>query len=149
MAFQEKKCLGCQQTFRPNSGRQEKCDPCRSVVEVSLLSDGGNHKEKSCARCGVMFMPHQNGQKKCDECRSIFDFMKNEKPCQSCGKMFLPRAKQKWCDDCRAGDSVERCSCGSPISGRARWGNQWGGGCDRAEERAVRLMRLQRTSHLQ
>lgn len=33
-----------------------------------------------------------------------------------------------------------RCSCGSPVSGRARWGNDWGGACDRAEERVANYL---------
>lgn len=32
------------------------------------------------------------------------------------------------------------CPCGSKVSGAARWGDRWGGGCDRAEERVVNLM---------
>jgi len=141
VGFRQINCLNCQQRFQPRSGRQERCDNCRSVV-TAPLPDGSPHAEKPCAKCSEMFTPVNNAQKNCEECRNKTTIV--EKSCGSCGKMFTPVTQQKWCDECRASD-VERCSCGSPISGRARWGNQWGGGCDRSEERVVRLMRLQQS----
>jgi hypothetical protein len=140
MGFKPKKCLSCQETFQPRSGRQERCDQCRSVQTVTLPPDPiPNAGKKKCSRCGEMFKPYSNAQKKCVDCRNIVEVV--QKPCEVCGNLFRPTTKQKWCDDCRADTSIDKCDCGSKISGRARWGDQWGGSCDRAEEITDRLMR--------
>jgi len=143
VGFREKNCLDCQQSFQPRSGAQKRCDRCRSMLTVPLPEPEPTRdaRNKQCPSCGKIFTPSANAQKKCNHCRSIPTIAVHEKPCEICGNMFVPVTRQKWCDNCRLDDSIERCDCGSRISGRARWGDQWGGGCDRAEEITDRLMR--------
>jgi len=143
VGLREKNCLDCQQVFQPRSGAQKRCDRCRSMVVVPLPEPDPTRdvKEKECGRCGKMFKPSANAQKKCNDCRVIVESAVHEKPCEICGNLFAPVTRQKWCDDCRTDNSIERCDCGSKISGRARWGDHYSGGCDRAEARVDALMR--------
>jgi hypothetical protein len=62
--------------------------------------------------------------------------------CSVCTGMTPPYASAKqWVNgDAQELRSDDRCRCGSRISGRARWGDDWGGGCDRAEARVTALM---------
>jgi hypothetical protein len=143
VGLRDKNCVDCQQVFQPRSGAQKRCDQCRAMVVVPLPEPDPTRdaRDKECPDCGKMFKPSANAQKKCNDCRSIVVTAVNKKPCEICGQMFAPVTRQKWCDDCRTDDSIDRCDCGSRISGRARWGDQWGGGCDRAEEITDRLMK--------
>ena len=56
--------------------------------------------------------------------------------------------RQRICTVCRDGQATgANCStCGSLVSGRARWGATWGGECDRAEARADALMAMRSLS---
>jgi hypothetical protein len=64
--------------------------------------------------------------------------------CAWCTATFTPLApREQRCEDCRQLTPAQagRCEeCGSIVSGRARWGAAWGGGCDRVEERISDLM---------
>jgi hypothetical protein len=148
MGFRPKNCLDCQQSFQPRSGRQERCDNCRPVATVTVPEPLPNAKDKECVNCGNMFKPNSNAQKKCIDCRAIEE-VTIEKPCECCEKMFIPVTKQKVCNDCLLDESIPRCVCGSMISGRAKWGDNWGGQCDRAEGITDRLMKglSSRSSH--
>jgi hypothetical protein len=68
--------------------------------------------------------------------------------CEWCGLEYTPHSsRQRRCDGCRVAPVSEsgRCrGCGSPVSGRARWGASWGGECDRSEARVDALMMVVR-----
>jgi hypothetical protein len=61
--------------------------------------------------------------------------------CEWCTAEYTPNsARQRRCEACRATPPPGRCACGSLISGRARWGAEWGGECDRAEAKVAAVM---------
>jgi len=133
-----KKCEDCGKQFIP-VGRQLRCDRCRFLAMQP--------KTKDCEGCGKNYLPNSAQQKLCDDCREKEKEREKEPkpivftdiPCRHCGKIFTPHAHaQKQCGECR--NDTNRCSCGSWISGRTKWGEHWGGQCDRAEERVDALM---------
>jgi hypothetical protein len=132
-----KKCEDCGKQFTP-VGRQLRCDRCRFLAMQP--------KTKDCEGCGKTYLPNSGHQKFCDDCREAREKEQQPQPivfadipCRHCGKIFTPNSgAQKQCGECR--NDENRCACGSWISGRAKWGEHWGGGCDRAEERVNSLM---------
>ncbi len=116
-------------TSRQPSGAQ--------AVSVALRASNGHF----CEDCGAEFVDSRAGARICSACRRAKRPWKTV-VCAWRGCEFKTQEhQQKVCDPCREqGRPNYICECGSYISGRARWGAEWGGECDRAEEITSRLM---------
>lgn len=143
MALAEKFCEDCWRSFVPLKSGQRRCNTCLSAI---LKPD-----TQRCSDCGRKFVAGGNAER-CKNCRELAALdsraerlkegsskIFSEIECDFCGKLFTPNApRQKQCDECRHDE--KRCACGNRISGREKWGDEWGGQCDRAEARAAALI---------
>lgn len=123
-------CRSCGTGFRPENRRIVRCVTCRGGDKPRKAAE---YREKPCRVCLVEFQP--DGPK-VTRCRTHAEMDSGLMPLVMAYVETLPE------DERRAlADQPELCeSCTMPVSGRARWGDSWGGECDRSEHRASALM---------